>query len=79
MKKVLCVLLFFTTIFTCIACGKKGSSAIESIYRTKEEWQARYNVAEYGENKEISEAEAEAIKNNFPELVAKCNTGTFLD
>lgn len=77
MKKVLCVLLFFTTIFTCIACGKKGSSAIESIYRTKEEWQARYNVAEYGENKEISEAEAEAIKNNFPELVAKCNTGTF--
>ncbi len=75
MKRIICMVLAFCMVMALFTgCGTKPEEAKTraTIYRSAEEWKERWKVAEYKENKEITDGKYDKA------LAVKCTNGTFV-
>ncbi len=75
MKRIISIVLVLCMITTLlVGCNQKPNDEgkIATVYRTAEEWQERWQVAEYHPNKEITD------DNYDHSLAVKCSNGTFV-
>ncbi|MDO4988514.1 MAG: carboxylesterase family protein [Synergistes sp.] len=71
MKKMLSVLLCAVTLLLSGGCLTKSEAGVDPIYRSREEWEKRFSVPEYAENKKLK-----TVPDGRPSVT--CVNGTFV-